>query len=70
MSGPRESDNPDQEQPFISHLLELRDRILRMVMAIGLVFVGLFPFANDIYVVMMFQKSMNSLSNQSMVIDE
>ncbi|ESQ17485.1 MAG TPA: twin-arginine translocase subunit TatC [Chromatiaceae bacterium] len=37
------------EQPFISHLVELRDRLLRMIVAIVLVFLVLFPFANDIY---------------------
>jgi len=37
------------EQPFISHLVELRDRLLRMVIAILVVFLVLFPFANDIY---------------------
>ncbi len=37
------------EQPFMSHLVELRDRLLRMVVAIVLVFLVLFPFANDIY---------------------
>jgi sec-independent protein translocase protein TatC len=37
------------EQPFISHLIELRDRLLRMIIAIAVVFVVLFPFANDIY---------------------
>lgn len=37
------------EQPFISHLVELRDRLVRMVVAILLVFLVLFPFANDIY---------------------
>ena len=37
------------EQPFMSHLVELRDRLLRMVIAIVVVFLVLFPFANDIY---------------------
>ncbi len=37
------------EQPFISHLVELRDRLIRMLIAIALVFLVLFPFANDIY---------------------
>ncbi|MCF8003383.1 MAG: twin-arginine translocase subunit TatC, partial [Chromatiaceae bacterium] len=37
------------EQPFISHLVELRDRLIRMLIAILLVFLVLFPFANDIY---------------------
>jgi sec-independent protein translocase protein TatC len=38
-----------QEQTFVSHLLELRDRLLRMVLAILIFFIALFPFANDIY---------------------
>ena len=37
------------EQPFLSHLFELRDRLLRIVIAIVVVFVVLFPFANEIY---------------------
>jgi sec-independent protein translocase protein TatC len=37
------------EQPFMSHLAELRDRLLRMVIAVLVVFLLLFPFANDIY---------------------
>jgi len=38
------------EQPFITHLLELRDRLLRMVVAVLVLFIALFPFANQIYV--------------------
>lgn len=37
------------EQPFFSHLLELRDRLLRTVLVILVLFLGLFPFGNDIY---------------------
>jgi sec-independent protein translocase protein TatC len=40
---------PEQEQPFISHLLELRDRLLRMLLVVLVIFVVLFPFANEIY---------------------
>ncbi len=39
----------DQELGFLSHLYELRDRLLRIVIAVGLVFVCLFPFAKDLY---------------------
>lgn len=35
--------------PLISHLLELRDRLLRIVAAVMLVFLCLVYFANDIY---------------------
>lgn len=34
---------------FLSHLVELRDRLLRMVIAIVIGFALLFPFANEIY---------------------
>lgn len=39
--------NPSET--FISHLIELRDRLLRIVVGFLLVFIGLFPFANKIY---------------------
>jgi len=39
----------DHEQPLISHLLELRSRLLRMVVGILLIFVALSPFSNPIY---------------------
>jgi len=38
------------EQPLLAHLLELRDRLLRTVLVIAAIFVCLFPFANEIYV--------------------
>ncbi|HEY5790691.1 MAG TPA: twin-arginine translocase subunit TatC [Gammaproteobacteria bacterium] len=52
MSEPeRDEEEPvGQEQPFLSHLVELRDRLLRAVLAVLLLFLCLFPFANTIYV--------------------
>lgn len=43
------NDSPLPEQPFISHLIELRDRLIRMVIAIIALLVVLFPFGNDIF---------------------
>lgn len=41
---------PEQEeQPFISHLIELRDRLLRVVLFVLVVFLGLASYANEIY---------------------
>ncbi|HEY9268690.1 MAG TPA: twin-arginine translocase subunit TatC [Methylotenera sp.] len=37
---------------FISHLIELRTRLLRIVIGLVVVFVALFPFANEIYTVL------------------
>lgn len=39
----------DQEMPLVSHLTELRTRLLRCVVAVLLLFAGLFYFAQDIY---------------------
>jgi sec-independent protein translocase protein TatC len=36
-------------ETFISHLIELRDRLLRSILALALVFLCLFPWAGDIY---------------------
>ncbi|WP_408634123.1 twin-arginine translocase subunit TatC [Pseudazoarcus pumilus] len=37
------------EDTFISHLVELRDRLLRAVVAMLVVFIALMPWASDIY---------------------
>jgi sec-independent protein translocase protein TatC len=50
MSSPANPEEIGQEQPFVSHLVELRDRLMRIVVAVLLVFLVLFPFANDIYI--------------------
>lgn len=39
----------EQKSPFVEHMLELRSRILRALMAVLVVFIGLFSFANEIY---------------------
>jgi len=40
------------DMPFVSHLLELRDILLRMVLAVVIVFVSLIYWANDIYLIL------------------
>jgi len=49
MSHFQEPQSTDAEMPFLSHLIELRDRLLRAVLTILVLFLCLFPFANDIY---------------------
>jgi sec-independent protein translocase protein TatC len=39
----------ESQDTFISHLVELRDRLLRSVIAVILVFLGLFHWANNLY---------------------
>lgn len=50
------ADNPNQAheqedagQPLMTHLIEMRDRLLRVVLAVLLIFLGVFYFANDLY---------------------
>jgi sec-independent protein translocase protein TatC len=38
-----------QQETFIAHLIELRDRLLRIVVGFLLAFICLFPFANKLY---------------------
>lgn len=47
---PKSSSSKDTEAPFISHLLELRDRLLRSVLAVLAIFIVCAPFANQLYV--------------------
>jgi sec-independent protein translocase protein TatC len=49
----KSANNPDQpveqEQPFLSHLVELRDRLIRVVAVVGLLTLGLMTIASDLY---------------------
>ncbi|MEW8508705.1 MAG: twin-arginine translocase subunit TatC [Candidatus Thiodiazotropha sp.] len=49
MSAEQIPDTTSKEQPLVSHLIELRDRVLRMVLVVLAIFLVLFPFANDLY---------------------
>ncbi|HEY7884948.1 MAG TPA: twin-arginine translocase subunit TatC [Cellvibrionaceae bacterium] len=39
----------DQELPLVQHLIELRNRLLRSLVVIAVLFACLFPFSNEIY---------------------
>lgn len=49
MSSETDLDPDDDKQPLVSHLIELRTRLLNSVMAVLVIFLCLFYFANDIY---------------------
>jgi sec-independent protein translocase protein TatC len=44
-----ETESTDQPLPLVAHLTELRDRLLRALLSVLVIFICLFPFANDIY---------------------
>ena len=39
----------NSEDTFISHLIEMRDRLLRAILAVVIIFICLFPWSQDIY---------------------
>ena len=43
------TDNAPQEESFLSHLVELRTRLIRALLAVGIIFLCLFPWAKDLY---------------------
>jgi len=56
----------EEEQGFMSHLVELRDRLLKAVLAVGILFLCLFWFADDIYTLLA-APLMVHLPNSSMI---
>ena len=46
---PTDSPTTPQKMPIIGHFKELRKRVLYACLSVLIVFLGLFPFANDIY---------------------
>ena len=55
MSEPSSRENIQDEhealdrQPFMAHLIEFRDRVLRIFISILVIFAGLFAFSQDLY---------------------
>ena len=47
----QQSELDEKEQTLMDHLVELRDRLLHMVLAILIVFIALFGFAEDIFTI-------------------
>jgi len=44
-----DQESVDQPLPLVAHLTELRDKLLRALLAVLIMFICLFPFANEIY---------------------
>ncbi|EIJ42048.1 twin arginine targeting protein translocase subunit TatC [Beggiatoa alba B18LD] len=49
MSNNTSPPSPQGEMPFIEHLVELRDRLLKIVLSVGVIVGILLPFSNSIY---------------------
>ncbi len=44
-----EQDDQQKQESLVTHLVELRDRLIKIIIGIVVVLLALFPFANDIY---------------------
>lgn len=44
-----EKDEQQKQESLVTHLVELRDRLIKIIIGIVVVLLALFPFANDIY---------------------
>lgn len=49
MNAEQQEESFSREESFISHLIELRSRLLRSLIAIGLLFICLLPWSSNIY---------------------
>lgn len=47
-----DSSTAQPEMPLIEHLLELRNRLLKMVLAVVICFAAIYPFANELYLLL------------------
>jgi sec-independent protein translocase protein TatC len=47
----QQQEKEQEDQTLMDHLIELRDRLLRMVLAILIVFIALFAFSEDIFTI-------------------
>ena len=45
------STDTSSQTPLVAHLIELRNRLLKSVIAILVIFIGLYYFANDLYMI-------------------
>jgi sec-independent protein translocase protein TatC len=70
VSDPQQKQNEGPEETFISHLVELRDRIIRAGIAVIVVFVGLVYWAPDIFRLLARPLMMNLPKDGKMIVTD
>lgn len=60
-------ENDPKEQPLVSHLMELRDRLLRCAICVVVLFLCLFPFANEIFEVVVQPATQAMVEGQELI---
>ena len=64
---PNTPEHDDPEMPIVEHLIELRTRLLRIIYALGGVFILLLPFRNRVYETFALPVLNNMLPGQTML---
>jgi sec-independent protein translocase protein TatC len=70
VSDPQQSQTEGAEETFISHLVELRDRIIRAGLAVIVVFIGLVYWAPDIFKLLARPLMMNLPKDGKMIVTD
>ena len=65
-----ENDGAGAEMSFVDHLVELRDRLLRVLLAVLIVLLCLFPFASELYLLLAEPLLARLPANTSMIATE
>lgn len=65
-----EDDSDDSEMPIVEHLVELRTRLIRIILAVLAVFVVLLPFNGEIYTLFARPVLANLLPDQTMLVKD
>ncbi len=60
-------ENDPKELPLVSHLMELRDRLVRCVICVIVLFLCLFPFANEIFEVVVQPATQAMVEGQELI---
>jgi sec-independent protein translocase protein TatC len=65
--GTQSHENDPKELPLVSHLMELRDRLVRCVICVIVLFLCLFPFANEIFEVVVQPATQAMVEGQELI---
>ncbi|UJF23996.1 twin-arginine translocase subunit TatC [Suttonella sp. R2A3] len=63
----KDSEQDDREMSLVEHLVELRSRVIRLLLAVAVIFVALLPFYDQVYTLFARPVLSNLLPGQSML---
>lgn len=67
LAADRENELQDTEMSFVEHLIELRSRLIKILVSVGVIFLALLPFYQKIYEIFAYPVLTNLLPGQQML---